>query len=146
MKRLLLTLLVIAGIPTSAFAAEYHIFQGIDKRCRVVDIVPNEVGAILSGPSGFATREAAAAELPKICKQDQVQQSPVQQSPVQQGPAQQGPVAGQTYLIFQGMVDKRCRIVDTVPKEIGVILGGPSGFATRAEAEAWLSKLCEKAK
>jgi len=102
---------------------------------------PNEVGAILSGPSGFATREAAAAELPKICKQDQVQQSPVQQ-----GPAQQGPVAGQTYHIFQCMIDKRCRIVDTVPKEIGVILGGPSGFATRAEAEAWLSKLCEKAK
>jgi len=136
MKRLLLALLVIAGIPTSAFAAEYHIFQGIDKRCRVVDTIPNEVGAILSGPSGFATREAAAAELPKICKQDQVQQ----------GQAQQAPVAGQTYHIFQGMIDKRCRIVDTVPKEIGVILGGPSGFATRAEAEAWLSKLCENAK
>ena len=135
MKRLLLTLLVIAGIPTSAFAAEYHIFQGIDKRCRVVDTVPNEVGAILSGPSGFSTREAAAAELPKLCKQDQVQQ----------GPTQQGPVAGRTYHIFQGM-DKRCRIVDTVPGEIGVILGGPSGFATRAEAEAWLSKLCEKEK
>jgi len=50
------------------------------------------------------------------------------------------------YLIYQGMVDRRCRVVDTVPKEPGVILGGPSGFATREEAEAKLPELCKQSK
>ena len=136
MKRLLLALFVVVGLPASAFAAQYHIFQGmVDQRCRVVDTIPKELGVILGGPSGFATREQAEAELPKLCKQGQSRQ---------ERQAQQEPVAGQRYHIFQGMVDKRCRVVDAVPNEIGVIFGGPSGFATRAEAEAELPEICKQ--
>jgi hypothetical protein len=52
------------------FAAKYHIYQGmIDQRCRVVDAIPKEPGVILGGPSGFATREEAEAELPELCRQ-----------------------------------------------------------------------------
>jgi hypothetical protein len=125
MRWLLLTLTMVAGFEAPALAGgQYQIFQGMfDTRCRVVDadFVAKEPGVIV-GLGGYATRAEAEAMLPKVCKEEQ---------------GNQEPAGGRRYLILQNKLDGSCSVVEA---------GGPSGFATRAEAEAKLAERCKPIK
>jgi hypothetical protein len=69
MKKYLLALGATAALTTPAFA-DYYVVQGPDKKCEVVETVPESYVQI--GPLSFATRDEAERQVEVICKQDNV--------------------------------------------------------------------------
>lgn len=70
MMRPLLALAILAGASAPAFAAEYYVVRGPDKRCRVVETRPAESTVVQVGPLAFVTREEAETQLRVLCKDE----------------------------------------------------------------------------
>jgi hypothetical protein len=70
MIRTLLTAALIAGVSAPAFAAEYYIVRGPDKRCRIVETKPVDSTIVQVGPLAFVTRDQAEEQIRVLCKDD----------------------------------------------------------------------------
>ena len=70
MIRPLLALAIIAGAAAPAFAAEYYVVRGPDKRCRIVETRPVDTTIVQVGPLAFETRDRAESEMHVLCKDD----------------------------------------------------------------------------
>lgn len=70
MVRPLLALAVIAGLTAPAFADEYYVVRGPDKRCRVVETKPSDATIVQVGPLAFVTREEAESQVRVLCKDE----------------------------------------------------------------------------
>jgi hypothetical protein len=70
MKRSLLALAVIIGASAPAFADEYYVVRGPDKKCRVVESRPVDSTVVQVGPLAFVTRERAESEVRVLCKDE----------------------------------------------------------------------------
>ena len=64
--------IVIAGLLVSvaapAFAAEFFIVRGPDKKCQIVEKRPTDTKMVVIGNKAFVTREEAQKELTVVCK------------------------------------------------------------------------------
>jgi hypothetical protein len=70
MMKSLLAAAIIAGTAAPAFAAEYYVVRGPDKRCRVVESRPTESTIVQVGPMAFVTREKAEEQVKILCRDD----------------------------------------------------------------------------
>ena len=68
MLRSLLTLSALAALAAPAYAEEYYIVHGSDRRCRVVDRIPIDRTIVQVGPIGFRTRDEAEREIRIVCR------------------------------------------------------------------------------
>jgi hypothetical protein len=70
MMKSLLALAIVAGTAAPAFAAEYYVVRGPDKRCRIVESKPVDTTVVQVGPMAFVTREQAESQIEVLCKED----------------------------------------------------------------------------
>jgi hypothetical protein len=70
MMKPLLALAILAGASAPAFAAEYYVVRGPDKRCRVVESKPADTTIVQVGPMAFVTRDEAESQVRVLCKED----------------------------------------------------------------------------
>jgi hypothetical protein len=70
MQKSLLALVMVAGVAAPAFADEYYVVRGSDKKCRVVESKPVDSTVVQVGPLAFVTRERAESEVRVLCKDE----------------------------------------------------------------------------
>jgi hypothetical protein len=70
MMKPLMALAIVAATAAPAFAAEYYVVRGPDKRCRVVESKPADTTIVQVGPMAFVTREEAESQVKVLCKED----------------------------------------------------------------------------
>ena len=70
MMKSLLALAIVAGTAAPAFAAEYYVVRGPDKRCRIVESKPVDTTIVQVGPMAFVTREQAESQVKVLCKDE----------------------------------------------------------------------------
>jgi hypothetical protein len=56
------------AIAVPAFAQEYFIVRGPDKKCRVVEKRPTEKTIVVIGDRAYVTREEAEKQVKVVCK------------------------------------------------------------------------------
>src|SRR5262245_29539871 len=59
---------LLIGVSAPAFAAEYYIVRGSDKKCKVVETRPTDKTMIVVGDKAYITREEATKQLTVVCK------------------------------------------------------------------------------
>ena len=69
MKKYLLALAATAVMTTPAFA-DYYIVQGPDKRCEIVETIPESYVQV--GPFSFTSRDEAERQVEVVCKDQSV--------------------------------------------------------------------------
>jgi hypothetical protein len=70
MMKPLMALAIVAATAAPAFAAEYYVVRGPDKRCRVVETKPVDSTIVQVGPMAFVTREEAESKVKVLCKEE----------------------------------------------------------------------------
>ena len=70
MMKPLMALAIVAATAAPAFAAEYYVVRGPDKRCRVVETKPVDSTIVQVGPMAFVTREEAESQVKVLCKEE----------------------------------------------------------------------------
>jgi hypothetical protein len=68
MTRYVLPLAFLIGATAPAFAAEFFIVRGPDKKCQIVEKRPTDTKMVVIGNKAFVTREEAQKELTVVCK------------------------------------------------------------------------------
>jgi hypothetical protein len=58
------------AIAVPAFAQEYFIVRGPDKKCRVVEKRPTEKTIVVIGDRAYVTREEAEKQVKVVCKEN----------------------------------------------------------------------------
>ena len=53
---------------TSAFAAEYFIVRGADKKCQIVETRPTDTKIVIMGNKAYVSRDEATKEMAVVCK------------------------------------------------------------------------------
>ena len=59
---------MLVGSVGSAFAAEYYIVRGPDKKCKVVETKPADKTVIVVGDKAYVSREEATKQVAVVCK------------------------------------------------------------------------------
>jgi hypothetical protein len=153
MKRLLLAITVVGGMTSPATAESYNVYSDMDGRCLIIYAEELNMGrtakskpslGVIQGINGIPTFDEAVAIL-KPCTQRRQEAKTKFQEIIAKHP-QMGENYSNKYFILQEMPSHSCHVVDAVPEELGVVRGGPGGFATREEAEAKLTELCKQVK
>ena len=64
--------IVIAGLLVSvaapAFAAEFFIVRGPDKKCQIVEKRPTDTKIVIMGNKAYVSRDEATKEMAVVCK------------------------------------------------------------------------------
>jgi hypothetical protein len=68
MIRYVLPIAFLIGATAPAFAAEFFIVRGPDKRCQIVEKRPTDTKIVVIGNKAYVTREEAQKELTVVCK------------------------------------------------------------------------------
>jgi hypothetical protein len=63
-----LPLAILVGSAAPAFAAEYYIVRGPDKKCKVVETRPADTTVVVVGDKTYVTKEEAEKQLTVVCK------------------------------------------------------------------------------
>jgi hypothetical protein len=58
------------AIAVPAFAQEYYIVRGPDKKCRIVETRPTEKTIVVIGDKAYVTREEAEKQIKVVCKEN----------------------------------------------------------------------------
>ena len=69
MIKYVLPVALMVGVVTPAFAAEYYVVRGPDKKCKVVETRPTEKTVTVIGNRAYVTREEAEGQIKVICKE-----------------------------------------------------------------------------
>jgi len=68
MLKYLLTASVLAASVAPAFAADFYIVRGPDKKCKVVETRPTDKTFVVVGDKAYMTKEEATKQLAVVCK------------------------------------------------------------------------------
>jgi hypothetical protein len=68
MIKYILPVALLVGATAPAFAAEFFIVRGPDKRCQVVEKRPTDSTVVVIGNKAYVSREAAQKEVAVVCK------------------------------------------------------------------------------
>ncbi len=68
MIRYVLPIAFLIGATAPAFAAEFFIVRGPDKRCQIVEKRPTDTKIVVIGNKAYVTKEEAQKELTVVCK------------------------------------------------------------------------------
>ena len=63
-----LTAALLIGATAPAFAAEYFIVRGPNKKCQIVEKRPTEKTMVVIGDKAYVTRDEAQKQLAVVCK------------------------------------------------------------------------------
>ena len=69
MLKYALPVVILIGATAPAFAAEYYVVRGPDKKCKVVETRPTDKTVVVVGDKAYVTREEATKQLAVICKE-----------------------------------------------------------------------------
>jgi len=69
MIRYALTAAPLIGATAPAFAAEYFIVRGLDKKCQIVEKRPTEKMVVVIGDKAYVTRDEAQKQMAVVCKE-----------------------------------------------------------------------------
>lgn len=67
LKRVLLAAAIV-GLSAPAFAAEFYVVRGPDKKCKVVETKPTDKTIVVLGDHAYVTRDEAEKQLKVVCK------------------------------------------------------------------------------
>ena len=68
MLKYVLPIAMLVGATAPAFAAEFFIVRGPDKKCQVVEKRPTDSTIVVIGNKAYMSREAAQKEVTVVCK------------------------------------------------------------------------------
>ena len=69
MTKYALPILLLVGATAPAFAAEYYIVRGPDKKCQIVETRHADTKMVIIGNKAYVTREEATKQLAVVCKE-----------------------------------------------------------------------------
>ena len=69
MLKYALPVVILIGATAPAFAAEYYVVRGPDKKCKVVETRPTDKTVVVVGDKAYVTREEATKQLAVVCKE-----------------------------------------------------------------------------
>ena len=69
MIKYVLPVAILIGATAPAFAAEYYVVRGPDKKCKVVETRPTDKTMVVIGDKAYVTREEATKQLAVVCKE-----------------------------------------------------------------------------
>jgi hypothetical protein len=68
MIKYVLPVALLIGATAPAFAAEYFIVRGPDKKCQIVEKRPTEKMMVVIGDKAYVSRDEAQKQLAVVCK------------------------------------------------------------------------------
>jgi hypothetical protein len=68
MLKYVLPIALLLGATAPAFAAEYYIVRGSDKKCTIVETRPTDKTVVVIGDKAYVSREEADKQLKVVCK------------------------------------------------------------------------------
>jgi hypothetical protein len=68
MIKYVLSAALLVGVTAPAFAAEFFIVRGADKKCQIVEKRPTDTKMVIVGNKAYVTRDEAQKELAMVCK------------------------------------------------------------------------------
>jgi hypothetical protein len=68
MLKYALPLAILVGATAPAFAAEYFIVRGPDKKCKIVETRPADKTVTIVGDKAYVTRDEATKQMAVVCK------------------------------------------------------------------------------
>jgi hypothetical protein len=68
MVKYLLPVALLIGATAPAFAAEFYIVRGPDKKCTIVETRPTDKSMVVIGDKAFVTRDEATKQMAVACK------------------------------------------------------------------------------
>ena len=63
-----LPIALLLGATAPAFAAEFYIVRGSDKKCKIVETRPTDKTVVVIGDKAYVTRDEAQKQLAVVCK------------------------------------------------------------------------------
>jgi len=69
MIKYVLPIAMLLGATAPAFAAEYYVVRGPDKKCKIVETRPTDKTVVVIGDKAYVTREEADKQLKVVCKE-----------------------------------------------------------------------------
>jgi len=69
MTKYVLPIALLVGATAPAFAAEYYIVRGPDKKCQIVETRPADTKMVIIGNKAYVSREEATKQLAVVCKE-----------------------------------------------------------------------------
>ena len=68
MIKYMLPLALVIGSAAPAFAAEFYIVRGPDKKCKIVETRPTDTTVVIIGGKAYVSRDEAEKQLAVVCK------------------------------------------------------------------------------
>jgi hypothetical protein len=68
MLKYVLPLALLVGATVPAFAAEYFIVRGPDRKCQIVEKRPTDTKMVVIGDKAYVTRDEAQKQMTVVCK------------------------------------------------------------------------------
>jgi hypothetical protein len=68
MLRSILIASLLIGVAAPAFAAEFYIVRGPDKKCQIVEKRPTDTKMVIVGDKAYVSRDEAQKQLTVVCK------------------------------------------------------------------------------
>ena len=68
MLKYVLSAALLVGATAPAFAAQYFIVRGADKKCQIVEKRPTDTKMVVVGNKTYVSRDEAQKELAMVCK------------------------------------------------------------------------------
>jgi hypothetical protein len=68
MLKYVLPIAMLVGATAPAFAAEYFIVRGADKKCQIVETRPTDTKIVIMGNKAYVSRDEATKEMAIVCK------------------------------------------------------------------------------
>ena len=68
MLKYVLPIAMLVGATAPAFAAEYFIVRGADKKCQIVETRPTDTKIVVLGNKAFVTKDEAEKQITVLCK------------------------------------------------------------------------------
>ena len=69
MIKYVLPVALLIGATAPAFAAEFYIVRGSDKKCKIVETRPTDKTVTVIGDKAYVTRDEATKQMAVICKE-----------------------------------------------------------------------------
>lgn len=68
MMKYVLPVALLIGATAPAFAAEFYIVRGSDKKCKIVELRPTDKTVMVIGDKAYVTRDEATKQMAVACK------------------------------------------------------------------------------
>jgi len=69
MIKYVIPIAILFGTTAPAFAADYYIVRGPDKRCKIVETRPTDKTMVVIGGKAYVSRDEATKQMAVVCKE-----------------------------------------------------------------------------